>query len=445
MTNPLLTLAFLLLLGARAAAEALPAERMSFLENGTVKVGVDLNRGGAITYLSRDGGANIVNNFDLGRQVQLSFYGGPVPYVVGDKHPSKHWELLGWNPIQAGDDWKHGSTVVDHRNDGRQIYIKCIPLQWPLDNVPAECTFETWLELDRYVVKVRGRLNNARSDHTPYAARLQELPALYANAPFQRVLSYTGDHPFTGGAVTQIPKPEGVHPWSFWQATEHWSALLDSEDKGLGLITPGRIYFTGGQAGPSGPNDTHASGTGYLAGQGLEIMDYNITYDFPFELVAGTLAEIRERALAERSENLPSWNFTTNRQGWHYINATDKGWPIQNYLDVLLKKPDPQLIGPFTFWRAEDAPYVIIEAAYQTQQKTATLFWQKHGQTSIPGENSMSFPIQSDAGFHRYKVDLSSIPSYQGGIILLRFDPIPNGSPGEWVRVKSIRLSKSGE
>lgn len=53
--------------------------RMSYLENGVLKLGVDLNRGGAIVFLSRDGGANLINNFDFGRQVQLSFFSGPAP------------------------------------------------------------------------------------------------------------------------------------------------------------------------------------------------------------------------------------------------------------------------------------------------------------------------------------------------------------------------------
>jgi len=77
---------------------------MSYLDNGTIKLGIDLNRGGAITYLSpAKEDKNVVNSFDFGRQIQMSYYAGPVPFVVGDKEPAKHWRHLGWNPIQTGD------------------------------------------------------------------------------------------------------------------------------------------------------------------------------------------------------------------------------------------------------------------------------------------------------------------------------------------------------
>jgi hypothetical protein len=40
------------------------------------------------------------------------------------------------------------SKVVKHRNTGQELYVKCIPMQWPLSNVPGDCTFGTWTALD---------------------------------------------------------------------------------------------------------------------------------------------------------------------------------------------------------------------------------------------------------------------------------------------------------
>ena len=49
------------------------AAKMSYLDNGVIRLGVDLNLGGAITYLSRSGtGQNLVNSYDCGRQIQMS-------------------------------------------------------------------------------------------------------------------------------------------------------------------------------------------------------------------------------------------------------------------------------------------------------------------------------------------------------------------------------------
>jgi hypothetical protein len=209
--------------------------RMSFLQNEQVKVGVDLSLGGAITWLSPNGGENRVNNFDYGRQIQLSYFSGPVPFEANGQKPAEHWKHIGWNPIQAGDDFHHGSQTVEHRNDGRELYVKCIPLQWPLNNVPGECMLESWLQLDGPVVKVRARLVNSRPDKTQYAARLQELPALYANAAFHRVVSYTGSRPFTNEAPQVMPKSATKHPWSYPQMVSP-PRLWQAEDAPLLII-----------------------------------------------------------------------------------------------------------------------------------------------------------------------------------------------------------------
>ena len=145
---------------------------MSYVDNGTIRVGMNLDIGGAITYVApSDAHENIINSHDWGRQIQLSFYSGPTPFVPNGKEPSPTWRFLGWNPIQAGDCYGHGSKVIAHENDGQTMYVKCIPMQWPLNNEPGECTFETWTRLEGSAVWVRSRINNARADTTQYPAR----------------------------------------------------------------------------------------------------------------------------------------------------------------------------------------------------------------------------------------------------------------------------------
>lgn len=413
---------------------------MSWLSNAEVTVGVDLNRGGAIVYLARNGSGNMINNHDLGRQCQLSFYSGPVPFESNGKKPGKYWAGLGWNPIQSGDDYGHRGRVLKQVNDGKALYVKSVPMQWPLDNVPGECTFESWLHLEGNSVAVRARLNNARADRTQYSARNQELPALYLNAPFHHVVSYFGDHPFTGGTVGEPPKPLPGHPWSEWMGTEGWSALLNDHNHGVGLITYGRISFCGGFVGVPGTNDTRGNSTAYVASCGLEVLDHNIAYEYRYELVPGSLEEIRSRAAALRPGGPPEWTFNTNRAGWSYVNAGDSGWPVKDALDVQLDRPDPQVTGPYCFWRAEDAPYMIFTAAFKTTEHTATIYWQPWG-GGFDQPDSVDFPVQSDGEFHEYIVKLAGAPAYHGGMIRLRLDPEPNGAPGDRVRIRSVRLS----
>jgi hypothetical protein len=435
-----------LLISILLLSTSLQAERMSWLENDHIKLGVDLELGGAITFLaSVKDGANVINNYDLGRQVQLSFFSGPVPFEANGQKPAEHWRHIGWNPIQTGDDFKNASRILAHENDGKQIHLTCAPMQWPLNNVPGECTFDSWLELDGAVVKARARLANTRADHTQYTARLQELPAVYANASFHRVVSYMKAKPFTHDEVSTAPAPQGKHPWSFWAGTESWAALLDDTNHGLGLITPGRIHFTGGFAGNPGPNDTHGNSTGYLAGQGQEILDHNIVYEFRYELVLGTLQEIRKRAAAHRPQALPAWNFSQDRQGWFYQNAKDTGWPLQNHLHMLLEQDDPQLISPMIFWLAADAPYLVIDAAFHTSQKQAVVMWQPHGEKSFPPAHASTFPIVADGQFHRHVIHLAANPAYQGGMLRLRIDPVSQAETGAWMKLRSVKLAASPE
>lgn len=211
-------------------------KKMSYLDNGVIRVGVDLNMGGVITYLAdfNNQDINLVNSSDQGREIQPSYYAGPQPY--GDPHPG--WPNWPWNPIGAGDCYGNRSEVVEKFNDGTTIYVKSIPLQWALDNVPCECVFEQWIELDGNAVEVHYKLTNARADHTDYGARHQELPAVYTTDRFHRIFTYNGGSPFTGRPVEEIAN--SGPPWAYFDATEKWAALVQDNGWGLGRVQPRR-------------------------------------------------------------------------------------------------------------------------------------------------------------------------------------------------------------
>src|SRR5690606_31625311 len=140
---------------------------MSYIQNKFIKLGIDLNLGGAITYISDPKkNENIINNSDWGRQVQMSFYSGPNPFEPDGKKPASFWTYIGWNPIQSGDVAGNRSKVLIHKNTGKTLYVKCIPMHWPLDNYPGECYFESWITLKDNTVQVRSRIVNHRPDKT---------------------------------------------------------------------------------------------------------------------------------------------------------------------------------------------------------------------------------------------------------------------------------------
>jgi hypothetical protein len=426
-----------------AAAPKKHTPDMAYLDNGKIKLGVDLNLGGAVTYLScSDKDQNVINSWDWGRQVQMSYYSGPVPFMPGGKEPAPQWKGLGWNPVQAGDHFGNASKTLEHESDGKTLHVKSLPMQWPLNNEPLEGTFETWYTLDGFAVQVRARLNNARNDKTQWPARTQELPAVYTNGPFYRLMTYTGEKPFTGGALTRIdhflvPKD----PWAHWFASENWAALVNDDGFGLGVWNPDCYRFSGGFAGKPGKGGAKDDPTGYIAPNRQEILDHDIQHEYQYTLIVGDLKSIRDYVYQHAQRPAPpNYRFKNDRQGWYYIHATDTGWPIKRALDVRLEAEDPQMIGPAGFWRAEDGPVVYIRAAFETHEKNAQLFWSTFGDRAAA--HHVDFPVTADGAYHTYAVRLADSKEYRGVIAGLRLDPVSAGKAGEWVKVESIGFEK---
>ena len=427
------------------AADGTRPTKMSYLDNGVIRLGIDLRLGGAITYLSRSGTEqNLVNSFDCGRQIQMSYYSGPVPFSVAGKEPKPEWKFIGWNPIQVGDAFGNAATVVAHTNDSKQLYVKCIPMHWPLENVPGECLFECWFTLEGPAVHARCRMVNQRPDHTQYPARGQELPALYTNGPWYRLATYRGGRPFSGDKVSWIEKPKDTtEPWSSWTATESWAALLDDRDFGLGIWAPNCGRFAGGFAGRPGKGGPHDSPTGYIAPNSQEIIDWNIDHTYRYDLIVGDLAAIRKYVYDHATRPaLPAYRFERDRQGWFCVNAVDSGWPIRGELNVRMEEDDPQLHGPVGFWQAEDAGTVVIEAASHASGADAQIFWRNLGDKDFAPGKLVGFRLINNGQFHVYRVRLADSPTWKGPIVQLRFDPVGSGHPGEWIRIKSIAFAK---
>ena len=422
-----------------APVQAAPADNMAYLDNGIIKIGVDLDRGGAIGFLADvNKGGSVVNVHDLGRWIGQSYYSGPKPY--GTAHP--RWKNWPWNPVSAGDVNGNSSKLIEKTNDGKTLYIKSVPMQWALKNVPGDCEFETWITLEGRTVHVRNRLTNKRKDRTQYRAMDQELPFVYTIGKLHRLITYNGDAPFTGAPLKEVPKVPAKGDkaqWTTFFATEHWAALVDDDDWGLGVIHPDVVRFVGGFYGKPNTGGPHDDSNGYVAAVRQEILDHNIVYEYRYTLVLDTLAQIRKEAYKQRPKSaLPDYNFATDRQHWWFQNAADTGYPIRRHLRLKVEKDDPQMYGPEGFWEAKDVPKIYIRAAYRTQNMTAELFWETTEQPGFPPDQSVRFTVKPDGKVRTYEVELSHSPTYRGKIRRLRFDPVETGVAGDAVDVESI-------
>jgi hypothetical protein len=295
-------------------------------------------------------------------------------------------------------------------------------------------------------VRVRARLNNARSDKTHYPARGQEMPAVYTNGPFYRLMTYRGDRPFQAADMVRVEHllGQGGAPWARWMASEHWAALVNDDGWGLGVWNPDCGTFIGGFAGKPGNGGPSDDPTGYIAPTRDEILDHDIVHEYRYALILGSVKEIRGWVYAHgKREGPPAWTFEKDRQGWHYVNAADGGWPIRGELNVALEKDDPQLISPATFWRADAAPVVYVHAAFYTKQRTGQVFFAPFDDGGrMNWGKPVAFPITGDGEFRTYEVKLAGAAGYEGAMIGLRIDPVPAGASAERVRIKSVSFSR---
>jgi hypothetical protein len=411
---------------------------MSYLDNGTIKIGIDTSRGATITYLSQSGSSrNVINYADLGREVQQSYYSGPIPFM-GGYYNGSDW---GWNPVAAGDTNNNRSTVLEYSNNGTTIYTRIIPKQWALDDVDSECTMEKWITISGNIVHVQCQLVNTRTDGTTqYEARHQELPAVYTTADLYRQFAYTGSSPFTSGGLTQITN--SGPPWEYINATENWIANVDGSNWGLGVFTPGAQHTVMGFYGShdtSPPGNPTSSSTGYIAPLRSEILDYNITYNYEFYLILDSLTNIRSYVYSHQPNKNPDYIFEDDRQGWYYRSGLeDAGFPISGYIRVLTEASDPYMFSQHSLWQASAVPKLYVNARYNTTNTNAKFYWSKFSSPGFPEAQSKSFTIIADNQWHVYEVNLSTDSDYTGAIKQLRFDPVSDGGSGQYVDIASI-------
>lgn len=279
------------------SAAALASKKASMIDNGVIRVGIDLSHGGSISYIADSKTLqNIVNTHDLGRFIGQSYYSGPKPYG----HSNPKWPDWPWNPVSGGDVYGHPGNILEYTNDGKTLYVKVRPMQWALNSVECKCTFETWISLDGSAVHVRNRLVNSRSDQTQYPEFNQELPAVYTIGSLYRIVTYTGSHPFTHDALTWIkPLPP---PWGHWTATENWAALVNDQSWGLGVFHENVTHFIGGFSGNLGMGDSSSSNTGYLSPISREVIGPNAVFEYKYDLIVGNVETIRNYVYAHRSD-----------------------------------------------------------------------------------------------------------------------------------------------
>lgn len=414
-------------------------DNLLFIENDHLRLGANLSLGGALTHLSEKGKENLINNYDWGRQVQMSFYSHPVPHLPEGIENNPGWDYIGWNPIQSGDCFRNRSDILDYYRKENEIYVKSVPRHWPLNNCKGECTFEVWYRLDGKTARITSRLNNARSDKTLYSARGQELPAVYTNATWYKLVAYCDTEPFTGGAVREICNKENGRgwPWEGFFTTESWAALVDDDGYGLGVYNGQTNRFGGGFYGEMGVRDPIDQNTGYITPGAMEILDHDIVYTYDYALIVGTLDEIRAKVYELDDPTRRSrFDFSKNRDHFYYKNITDKGFGNQDCLDFDFAD-EGELITPAVFVDKEKKT-ILIDAEFTggTLPVTLTVTTLKDGlDTRGRITKSVDLTLEGDGVRRLHSLDISGLDTaFVGAAIIFK-------SPGH-AKIYSFEFAK---
>jgi hypothetical protein len=198
------------------------AEHWAYIDNGHVRLGVNMTAGACVGWFSHSNSSdNVLNAYDAGRYLQQSYYGDQD----GSDWNGKPWR---YNPVQGGS-WKNkASVVIDSREEKDELYAKIQPRHWATGELLDEVTLEQWLRLEGGLARLKYKMTyTGEKEHMPYH---QELPALFVKPALDSLMFIDTD-----GRVTRR-QPGSANEMIHY--SEPWLAWVGKDDSGLGIYCP---------------------------------------------------------------------------------------------------------------------------------------------------------------------------------------------------------------
>jgi hypothetical protein len=286
--------AFLILVFAVTSARA---DDLLTLDNAVAKVGIDRERGAAITWLSSAAyPKNIVNLADPGRLIQQSYYAGKSRDRMADGQ-SESWSPWPWNPIQGGGvgSWARTSEFKKIE-DGAALFSETIPKLWDMPNEEASARMRQWTAFEPAmpdVVVVRCELacyRDASDPWGPAAMRPQEIPACYFTRNFNLMKSYLGDGKWK--IESQKPGP----PWGRTNPPQDAMAFFEPGGQGVAVYCPcSRGHWNFGPHAGGNSDDPLAGPCMHVAPLDRVKLGPDSIYRYRYWLIVGDEASIAKR------------------------------------------------------------------------------------------------------------------------------------------------------
>jgi hypothetical protein len=267
-----------LLASALANAEEPVEKDWVDLKNESLRVRLLRSHGGAIGHVSTPEGKSLVNAYDHGRLVQQSYYGD----ADGSRWAEQPWR---YNPVQGGDYLGKPAVVQMLKAEALRATARTTPRHWASGELLEECTMEQQVELRGPIAHLHYRFTyNGTKKHQP---RHQETPAVFVDAKYKTLVTYSSDAPWTGDKLARrIPG----WPNESVRLSEHWAAYVDDSGYGLGIYVPASDEATCYRYRADGRSDCS-----YIAPLRTFALEPGLDFEYDAYLTLGTVEEIRSR------------------------------------------------------------------------------------------------------------------------------------------------------
>jgi len=246
-----------------------------FLDNGTVRIGVDRSRGAGIGFFGESkSGRNLLNHFDEGRFVQQSYYGAPD----GSKWNTRDWV---YNPVQGGSwDGKRSKVLAFNKTDD-SLYAKIEPLSWSGGQSCPEAVMEQTITLTGRVAHIRFKMTYTGEDQGK--PKHQEMPAVFVDYALNQLVYYEG---------AELTRRVPGWPNERGKSSRHWTAWLNDKDWGIGIFTPGTPDFTCYRYHADGTPGEKSAACSYIAPVRTFALKKGVRVEYDVYLTLGSLDEI---------------------------------------------------------------------------------------------------------------------------------------------------------
>lgn len=222
-------------------------------------------------------GVNLINNYDVGRQVQQAYYAdvSETEYTKAQYGPTGYEQDWPYNPVQAGDQYNNASQIIDFEintsGEEHYIYVKARPMDWAQNNVTTKSYVENY-----YKLKADGtiRVDNNFIDWNGFSDmgdfQSNELPAVYlsqalnyyvSNLSTEKEDKWTGDLTFNNQVGTwsdsslsdyaPVHQGNGANTTLPYGNHENWFAWATGgtvDSIGVGVYIPNTAMFTSGRS-----------------------------------------------------------------------------------------------------------------------------------------------------------------------------------------------------